>query len=83
MKRLAASLAFAAIILVPAVSFAQGYGLRPTTKLRPCDRACKSVQCSSFCDKRAAILCRNPSSGEAHYACVLHVRRTCLPYCMR
>jgi hypothetical protein len=80
MKRLAASLLFVAVV-VPAVSFAQGYPLRPTTKLVPCGQRCKAQQCGSMCWQRAANLC-NRASAETHDGCVKHVDHTCLVNCM-
>jgi hypothetical protein len=80
MKRLAGSLVLAAIVLVPAVSFAQGSQPRPTTQVIPCDAACKSQHCVDMCNKRANMVC---GAGDAHYACVQRSASNCEKACMR
>jgi len=78
MKRLAASLVFAALVLVPAVSFAQ----KPTTRVLPCDATCQRMHCTDTCAERAKMVC-NDAKPENKYACVARNQRRCIPQCMR
>jgi hypothetical protein len=51
MKRLAASFAFATVVLIPVVSFA-------TSQSQPCDATCKYERCMDQSRARANIVCR-------------------------
>jgi hypothetical protein len=78
MKRLAASLMFAAILLVPAVSFAQ----KPTTRVIPCNAACKHQQCTDKGAEHAKMVC-NDAKAANKYACVERQQRKYISQCMR
>jgi hypothetical protein len=54
MKRLAASLVFAAVILAPAAFAAQP---KPTTRVIPCDNNCKYQQCLNKGEAHAKVVC--------------------------
>ena len=55
MKRLAASLVFAAVVLMPAVSLAAQP--KPTTRVIPCDNNCKYQQCLNKGEAHAKVVC--------------------------
>src|SRR6478736_2901255 len=55
MKRLAASLVFAALVLAPAVSFAQ----KPTTRALPGDATCQRMHCTDMCALAGGVTRQN------------------------
>jgi hypothetical protein len=81
MKRLASSLVFAAVVLVPATSFARSQP-RPTTRVIPCDAKCKSQHCTDFCEDHARVVCGGASS-ENMSQCIVRNAHKCMPQCMR
>jgi hypothetical protein len=82
MKRLAASLVFAAVILAPAVSFAQGSQPKPTTRVVPCDATCKHQHCTDMCAGRAKMVC-NGASPENKSQCIQRNEGKCVKQCTR
>ena len=87
MKRLAASLVFAAVVLMPAVSVAKSQP-KPTTRVIPCDTQCKHQQCVDKGLVHAKVVCggakpdnmtqcvRATRVNTSANACVRHLART-------
>ena len=82
MKRLAVSLVFAAVILVPAMSFGQQSQPGPTTKIVPCDVACKHEDCLSKCTQFAQMACHGALKGHQN-RCIRRAESKCVKQCMR
>lgn len=82
MKRLAVSLVFAAVILVPAMSFGQESQPRPTTKIVPCDATCKHEDCLSKCTQFAQMACHGALKGHQN-RCIRRAESKCVKQCMR
>jgi hypothetical protein len=81
MKRLATSLVFAAAVLMPAMCFAQSQP-RPTTRIVPCDAACKQELCTDKGAEHAKAVCGG-ASAENMNQCIVRNERKYIDQCMR
>lgn len=81
MKRLAASLVFAAVVLMPAVSDAQSQP-KPTTRVIPCDTRCKHQQCIDKGAVHAKVVCGGASPGNMAQ-CIVRNQSKYVSQCMR
>ena len=81
-KRLAVSLVFAAVILVPAMSFGQQDQPGPTTKIVPCDAAYKHEDCLSKWTQFAQMACHGALKGHQN-RCIRRAESKCVKQCMR
>ena len=82
MKRLRLGLVFAAVILAPAMSFGQESQPAPTTKIVPCDAACKHEDCLSKCTQFAQMACHGATRGNQN-RCIHRAKGKCVEQCMR
>jgi hypothetical protein len=82
MKRLVASLVFAAVVPTPAASFAPRSQPKPTTRVVPCDATCKHQQCTDKGAEHAKAVCRGASS-ENMSQCIVRNERKYIDQCMR
>jgi hypothetical protein len=81
MKRLAIRLVFAAVVLMPAVSFAQSQP-KPTTRVLSCDVTCKHQQCTDKGAEHARVVCGGARS-ENMSQCIVRNERKYIDQCMR
>jgi hypothetical protein len=81
MKRLAIRLVFAAVVLMPAVSFAQSQP-KPTTRALPCDVTCKHQRCTDKGAEHARVVCGGAPS-ENMSQCIVRNERKYIDQCMR
>jgi hypothetical protein len=76
MKRFAAGLVFAAVLLAPAVPFAL------ESQPAPCDAACKHESCLSKCTQFAQMACHGATRGNQN-RCIHRAKGKCVEQCMR
>ncbi len=81
MKRLAASLVFAAVVLMPAVSVAMSQP-KPTTRVIPCDTNCKYQQCTDKGAEHARVVCGG-AKPENMRQCIVRNQRKYISECMQ
>jgi hypothetical protein len=81
MKRLAASLVFAAVVLMPAASLAKSQP-KPTTRVIPCDTQCKHQQCTDKGLAHAKVVCGGASSANMSQ-CIVRNQGKYITQCMR
>ncbi|HEY5067504.1 MAG TPA: hypothetical protein VIJ04_22095 [Xanthobacteraceae bacterium] len=81
MKRLAASLVFAAVILMPAVSLAKSQP-KPTTRVIPCDTRCKHQQCVDKGLVHAKVVCGG-AKPDNMTQCIVRNQGKYISQCMR
>ena len=82
MKRLVASLVFAAVVLTSGAPFAQSTQPKPTTRVIPCDATCKHQQCTDKGAEHAKAVCRG-ASAENVSQCIVRNQRKYIDQCMR
>jgi hypothetical protein len=81
MKRLAASLVFAAVVLTPAMAFAQSQP-KPTTRVIPCDARCKYQGCMDKGWEHARVVCGG-AKPDNRTQCIERNRGKYVAQCMR
>jgi len=81
MKRLAASLMFAAVVLTPAISLAKSQP-KPMTRVIPCDTQCKHQQCMDKGAAHARVVCGGAKPDNMSQ-CIVRNEGKYITQCMR